>query len=244
MLTVLDEGDAERVLTIRIHEATLDAELVGTLGSVLNDAERSGIENVVFQFSAGPGAVTGDFPSWRPGPARGDMRYFARWDEVLSRISRLKAKTFAAYDGRVAAAAVQAGLVMDLRLASAGARLSLGGLAGGRSPGMGAYWLPKFVGLGTARRIFLLGEELAAGQAARLGLVDIVEDTVAAAVEATIKAMRPVTPEAACFTRRILDDCYQLEHTAAAELAKAARYKVGMPDQATEIRGRDQYQKE
>jgi hypothetical protein len=48
-------------------------------------------------------------------------------------------------------------------------------------------------------------------------------------VDATIKAMRPVTPEAACFTRRILDDCYLLEPAAAAELAKAARYKVAMP---------------
>jgi len=230
MLTGLDERDAERVLTLRIQEATIDAELVGALGSVLTEAERSGIENVVLQFTAGPDSVTGDFPSWRPGPDRGDMRYFARWDELLSRISRLKAKTFAAYDGRVAAAAVQAGLVMDLRLASAGARLSLGSLPEGRFPGMGAYWLPKFVGLGVARRIFLLGADLTAEQAARFGLLDVVDDTVAAAVEATIKAMRSVTPEAACFTRRILDDCYQLEHAAAAELAKAARYKVGVPE--------------
>jgi hypothetical protein len=42
--------------------------------------------------------------------------------------------------------------------------------------------------------------------------------------------MRPVTPEAACFSRRILDDCYSLEHAAAVELAKAARYKVGAPN--------------
>jgi hypothetical protein len=60
--------------------------------------------------------------------------------------------------------------------------------------------------------------------------VDVVEGTVEAAVDATIKALRPVTPEAACFTRRILDDCYLQERSAAAELAKAARYKVGMPN--------------
>ena len=158
------------------------------------------------------------------------MRYFARWDETLSRISRLKAKTFAAYDGRVGAAAVHVGLVMDLRLASAQARLSLGSLSEGRFPGMGAYWLPKFVGLGHARRIFLLGEDLTAEHASRLGLVDVLDDPVEAAIAATVKAMRPVTPEAACFTRRILDECYLLEHSAAAELAKAARYKVGIPN--------------
>ena len=230
MLTVLGEGHGERVLTARVHEATIDAELIGALESVLRDVERGAIENFVLQFSGAPDSVTGDFPSWRTGPARGDMRYFARWDEALSRISRLKAKTFAAYDGRVGAAAVQAGLVMDLRLASAQARFSLGSLSEGRFPGMGAYWLPKFVGLGQARRIFLLGEDLTASRASGLGLVDAVEDTVEAAVDTTIKAMRPVTPEAACFTRRVLDECYLLEPAAAAELAKAARYKVGMPD--------------
>jgi enoyl-CoA hydratase/carnithine racemase len=230
MLTVVNEGDRERVLTVQIHEAAMDAEIVSALASVLDDVEHGGIENFVLQFSGGSDSVTGDFPSWHPGPVRSDMRHFARWDEALSRISRLKAKTFAAYDGRVGAAAVHVGLVMDLRLASAQARLALGSISERRFPGMGAYWLPKFVGLGNARRIFLLGEDLPAEDASRLGLVDVVEDTVEAAVAATIKATSPVTPEAAYFTRRILDDCYLLEHSAAADLAKAARFKLGMPN--------------
>jgi len=176
MLTGIDEGDGERVLRVRVHEATIDAELISALQSVLDDVEHGGIENLVLQFSGDADSVTGEFPPLLPGPARSDMRYFARWDEMLSRVSRLKAKTFAAYDGRVGAAAVHAGLVMDLRLSSARARLSLGSLSEGRFPGMAAYWLPKFVGLGHARRIFLLGEDLAAAQASRLGLVDVIED--------------------------------------------------------------------
>lgn len=230
MLTGIDESDGERVLTARIHEATVDAQILGSLESVLDDVEHGEIENFVLQFTGGPDSVTGEFPSWRPGPARSDMRYFARWDDTLARISRLKAKTLAAYEGRVGPAAVHVGLVMDLRLASVEARLQLGSLSEGRFPGMGAYWLPKFIGLGNARRIFLLGEDLTAEHASRLGLVDVVDDTVDAAVAATIKAMRPVTPEAACFTRRILDDCYLLEPVAAAGLAKAARYKLEMPE--------------
>jgi enoyl-CoA hydratase/carnithine racemase len=230
MLTVLREDDRERVLTVQIHEATMDAEVVGALTSVLNDIEHGGIENFVIQFGGGTDSVTGSFPSWRPGPVRSDIRYFPRWDETLSRISKLKAKTFAAYDGRVGAAAVHVGLVMDLRLASARARLALASLADGRFPGMGAYWLPKFVGLGNARKIFLIGEDLTAKRAAQLGFVDVVENTVDAAVDATLKATRAVTPETAYFTRRILDDCYLLEHSAAAELVKAARFKLGMPE--------------
>jgi len=230
MLTVVRECDGERVLTVQIDEAAIDAEVVSALADVLDDLEHDGIENLVVHFSGTSDLVTGDFPSWRAGPARSDIRFFARWEETLSRISRLKAKTFAAYDGRVGAAAVHVGLVMDLRLASVQARLTLGSLSEGRFPGMGAYWLPKLVGLGNARRIFLVGEDLPAKRASELGLVDVVEDTVDAVVETMLKTTRPVTPEAAYFTRRILDDCYLLEHSAAVELAKAARFKLGMPN--------------
>lgn len=229
MLTAIEECDGERVLTLRIDEPSIDAELVRAIESVLDDVAQHGVENLVFLFTSEADSMAGEFPSWQPGPARSDMRYFARWDELLGRISRLRAKTLTAYDGRVGAAAVQVGFVTDIRLSSARARLSLGSLSEGRFPGMGAYWLPKFIGLGNARRIFLVGADLTAERASSLGLVDIVDDTVEVAIGAAMKAVRPVSPEAACFTRRILDDCYGLEPAAAAELAKAARYKVGMP---------------
>lgn len=229
MLTKIDECDGERVLTLRIDDATIDADLVGDIESVLDDLVKHGVETLVFHFTGGLESVTGAFPCFEPGPARGDMRFFARWDQALARISRLRAKSLTAYDGRVGAAALQVGFVTDLRLASARALLSLGSLCDGQFPGVGAFWLPKFVGLGNARRIFLVGEHLTAERASQLGLVDFVDHTVDAAIAAAIKALRPVHPEAACFTRRLLDDSYVLENAAAAELAKAARYKVGMP---------------
>jgi enoyl-CoA hydratase/carnithine racemase len=227
MLTAVHESDGERVLAARVCEATVDAELLSALSAVLDNVEHAGIENFVLIFAGGAEVAAGDFPVWPSGSGREDMRYFARWDELLSRISRLTAKTFAGYRSRVGAAAIQAGLVMDLRLASADARLSLGSLAEGRFPGMGAYWLPKFIGLGAARRMFLLGEDLTAGHAARIGLVDMAGPALDALIESTVKALRPVTPEAASFSRRILDDSYLLERGAAVELAKAARYRVG-----------------
>ena len=235
MLTALRESDNERVLTVQIDVALMDAEVVSALASVLDDVEHDGIENLVLQFSGTTNSVAGDFPTWPPGPERSDIRYFGRWDETLARISRLNTKTFAAYDGRVGAAAVHVGLVMDLRLASVQARLALGNLAEGRFPGMGGHWLPKFIGLGNARKLFLLGEDLPATQASELGLVDVVEDTVDNVVQATLKATRPVTPEAAYFTRRVLDESYLLEHSAAVERVKAARFKLGMPAARSEF---------
>jgi enoyl-CoA hydratase/carnithine racemase len=161
------------------------------------------------------------------------MRYFARWDALLIRLNRVKCTTFVAYDGRCGAAAVQAGLAADLRVASAGARLTSGGLAEGEFAGLGAYWLPKFVGLGAARRILLLGADLTADQAAGLGLLDVVEETADAAVDRTVKALRAAPAEAVALTRRLLDDAYLLEPGAAVELAKAARYRAGMDPENT-----------
>jgi enoyl-CoA hydratase/carnithine racemase len=228
MLTVVDDRDGDRVMTVQISENTMDAELVDQLASVLDDVEHGEIENVVLQFIGGVDSAAGDFPTWHSDPVRSDMRYFAKWDETLRRISRLKAKTLVAYDGRVGAAAIQAGFVTDLRVASEQARLVLTSSSGANFPGMAAYWLPKFVGAGQARRMLMLGAALTAEQACHLGLVDVVDDTVQAAVDATVKATAPITPEAACFTRRILDDCYLLEHSAAVDLAKAARFQLGM----------------
>jgi hypothetical protein len=101
MLTVIDGMGGERVLTVRIQEAMIDVGLISALESVLSDVERGGVESLVLQFSGALESLAEDFSAWHPGPVRSDIRYFARWDETISRLSRLQAKTFAAYDGRV-----------------------------------------------------------------------------------------------------------------------------------------------
>ncbi len=228
MLTSLDASRDERVLRVLIDEAVIDADVVSELAAVLDDVEAGGVDTFVVEFRNDSGTATGDFPSWSMDAGRNDIRFFARWDETLSRISRLKAKTFTVYAGKVGPAAVHAGLVTDLRLATADAQLVLGSLADGGFPGMAAYWLPKYVGLGTARKMLMLGADLSALQAGEVGLVDLVADTVDAVVTDALDTTRSVAPEAAYFTRRILDDCYLLEPPAAVEQIKAARFKLGM----------------
>ena len=46
-----------------IMKAVMDAEVVSTLASVLNDVEHDGIENFVLQFSGNSNSVAADFPS-------------------------------------------------------------------------------------------------------------------------------------------------------------------------------------
>jgi hypothetical protein len=72
--------------------------------------------------------------------------------------------------------------------------------------------------------------DLTTQQPYRFGLVDVVNDTVDTAVHAAIKALRSVTTEAVCFTRRISRRLPGAGSSAATELAKAARYKTSKPN--------------
>jgi enoyl-CoA hydratase/carnithine racemase len=197
------------VVSVHFDERVLDGAALTSLTSLLDRIEREPVDCLVLRF----GDDTGTFPA----PER---RYLARWDETLARLARLPAKTIAAYAGRTGTAAIHLGFVTDLRIAAAGARLVFDG---GRFPGLAAYWLPKFVGLGTARRLTLLGADLTADEAAGMGLIDLIDDTA----EAAIKMLSSLPPEAARLTRRLLDDSYLLELRAAHELTKAARFQVG-----------------
>lgn len=226
-ITTLD-ASGERILSIRIDEPALSLELITSIHAAVEEAEGAAPRTLVFLFDGGAAPMTGDFTSWQADAARDDMRYFARWEDLLAAVSRLQAKTFAAYRGCIGQAAVELGFVVDLRLAAPGARLHIGGLAGGRFPGAASYWLPKFVGLGVARRLLLLGGELDAEEAARIGLLDIVDKDLEARIEGAALALRSVSPEAACFVRRILDESYWHERAAALEQIKAARYKFAL----------------
>jgi enoyl-CoA hydratase/carnithine racemase len=219
--------DGERVLSIIIDDLELGGELVGALHSAL-EAEARGEEGaVVIRFEGRPHAVVGEFPAMTPGPGREDMRFFAQWEDLIAGLARLRAKTFVGYQGTVGAAAVQLGLVVDLRLAAAGARLRVGSLVPGRFPGTTVFWLAKFCGLGEARRLLLLDGMLESVEAVRLGLLDVVAPELDLAVEEVLRQLRPLTAEAACFLRRILDESYRNERVSALEQIKAARFRVG-----------------
>ena len=227
METTSHEVKGELVVTIHIDELSIDVELIRSVNSALDDAEISGASSIVFVFGHGASSPVGGFPSWHLDSAREDMRYFAKWGELIARIFTVKAKTFAAYRGRAGSAALEIGFVADLRMAAPEAGVWLEGLAGGGLPGMSWYWLPKFVGQGVARRLLLLGGDLTAADAARLGIFDVVDDDFDAAVESMIESSSAITAEAARFTRRILHDSLALERMSAHEQIKAARYKAG-----------------
>jgi enoyl-CoA hydratase/carnithine racemase len=98
--------------------------------------------------------------------------WFRRWDEGLHRLERLGPVTIAQIHGYALGGGLQIALACDLRIATPDARLGLPAVLEALIPGMGTYRLPRFVGLGRARRLVLTGEMISAEEALRIGLVD------------------------------------------------------------------------
>jgi enoyl-CoA hydratase/carnithine racemase len=119
--------------------------------------------------------------------------WFRRIDEALRRLELLDALTVAKVRGYALGGGLQVTLACDLRVAAEGTRFGLPAVLEALIPGMGTYRLPRFIGLGRARRMVLTGEMIAADEALRIGLVDWVvpdqklDETVAAVIATVAK---------------------------------------------------------
>jgi len=127
--------------------------------------------------------------------AAGDIKldWFRRIDEALRRLEQLDALTVAKIRGYALGGGLQVTLACDLRVATIDSRFGLPAVLEALIPGMGVYRLPRFIGLGRARRLVLTGEMIAADEAERIGLIDWavpeaqLDETVNSVIAATLK---------------------------------------------------------
>jgi enoyl-CoA hydratase/carnithine racemase len=98
--------------------------------------------------------------------------WFRLWEEAMRRIEMLQAVTIARVNGYALGGGLQVCLACDLRVASEDAQFGLPAVLEALIPGTGTYRLPRFVGLGRARRMIITGETVGALEALEIGLAD------------------------------------------------------------------------
>jgi enoyl-CoA hydratase len=98
--------------------------------------------------------------------------WFRRWDVALARIESIPVATVAAIQGPCLGGGLQVALCCDLRVASEDATFGLSAVRHGIIPGLATYRLPRYIGMGAAREMMLLGETWDASRAHRQGLVN------------------------------------------------------------------------
>ena len=100
------------------------------------------------------------------------LDWFRCFDENVRRLEQLNAITIAKIHGHAMGGGLQVALGCDLRIASPEATFGLPAILEALIPGLGTYRLPRFIGLGRARRMILTGEMIGADEAQRIGLID------------------------------------------------------------------------
>src|SRR5205814_785157 len=98
--------------------------------------------------------------------------WFRQWEEAMRRIEMLQPVTIARINGYALGGGLQVCLACDLRVASEEAQFGVPAVLEALIPGTGTYRLPRFIGLGRARRMILTGETVGALEALEIGLAD------------------------------------------------------------------------
>ncbi|MBY3203458.1 enoyl-CoA hydratase/isomerase family protein [Rhizobium laguerreae] len=148
-----------------------DWGLVNELHSALDELESlPGIEAVVIS-GEGRAFSTGiDLTALAMGEL--SIEWFRRFDEALRRIELLPLLTVARMHGYSLGGGLMIGLACDLRISCDECRFGFPAVSEALVPGMGTYRLPRFIGLGHAKRLVLTGDLIDARTALAMGLVD------------------------------------------------------------------------
>jgi enoyl-CoA hydratase len=141
------------------------------LHAVLDELESADRLRVVIFSGRGRAFSTGiDLKALSSGEIQ--IGWFRLWEEAMRRIEMLQPVTIARVNGYALGGGLQVCLACDLRVASEEAQFGLPAVLEGLIPGTGTYRLPRFVGLGRARRMILTGETVGAQEALEIGLAD------------------------------------------------------------------------
>jgi enoyl-CoA hydratase/carnithine racemase len=101
-----------------------------------------------------------------------EIDWFRSWESAMHRIELLHPVTIARMQGYAIGGGLQVALACDLRVASEDAQMGLPAVLEALIPGLGTHRLPRFIGLGRARKMILTGEVISAREALEIGLVD------------------------------------------------------------------------
>ena len=140
--------------------------------------------------------------------------YFYQWDRALRLLELSDKLVLCAIQGYALGGGLQLPLACDIRIAASDAQMGLPAAKEGFIPGLGTYRLPRYIGLGRAKRMALSGENVDGNEALRIGLVDYVVDPANfdAEVEALVQHYLSISSEGARQTKLMLSAFQEYTH--------------------------------
>jgi enoyl-CoA hydratase/carnithine racemase len=102
------------------------------------------------------------------------MEYHHRWERALRIFEAMEKIVIVGIKEYCLGGGLQLAIASDVRVAAENAILGLPAAKEGLIPGLATYRLPRYVGLGRAKRMILSGQNISAKEAYEMGLVDYV----------------------------------------------------------------------
>ena len=139
------------------------------------------------------------------------IEWFRSWERAMHRLETLEVITIAKLHGYAIGGGLQVALACDLRIASEDSKLGLPAVLEALIPGLGTFRLPRFVGLGRAKRMILTGELLSAEQSMAIGMVDWVvpEKELDGKTEQVVQQLLKGSRTAQCFSKWLTTSAFE-----------------------------------
>jgi len=202
----------------------LDTELAATLADHAERAAADPEVAVVVVGGAGRVFCSGMDRTALAAGAIGDA-FYRHWIRALNRLEDMPKVSLAVLHGYSIGGGLQLALACDLRLAAADTVVGLGASRHGIIPDGAVLRLARIVGLGRAKELALLNEDVTPADARAIGLVNWV--CPAAEVEAkvgwVVERLRHQAPTANAHIKRLLHDSFHRDPRASIEDVLAAQ---------------------
>jgi enoyl-CoA hydratase/carnithine racemase len=102
--------------------------------------------------------------------------HFPPWEKTLRRLETMDALVLCLIHGYAIGGGLQLALAADIRASTPTAEYGLTAIEESIIPGMGTWRLPRYIGLGRAKRLSIRGDFIDGEEAERIGLVDHLVD--------------------------------------------------------------------
>lgn len=145
--------------------------------------------------------------------------FYRHWIRALNGLEDMPKVTLAVLHGHSIGGGLQLALACDLRLAADDAVIGLGATRHGLIPDGAVLRLARVVGLGRAKELALLNDEVSPAEARAIGLVNWVcaRADLDRAVADLIAKVRGASPTAAAHTKRLLHESFHRDPRALIE---------------------------
>lgn len=145
-----------------------------------------------------------------------DDRIYPPWERGLRRFETMDAIVICLVHGYALGGGLQIALASDIRVCTPDAKLGLTAIEESILPGLGTWRLPRYIGLGRAKKMNILGNLIDGEEALRIGLADhlVEEDTMHEELDELIEEYMKANSVGARLTKRATVDAFDKEFEA------------------------------